>query len=162
MKNYWLIALTILIIIAYAAAQSNDTPDLVQRAASAVPTLHDRMNDPDSFVLMAVHTATTKGKECLDKWCKHKEPISVSNVCYTFRSHNAMGGYGDPSVAILVADTDWDMLKKDSGKLLVIGTQEEADHNSGMIMPEWAKDCQSKKYDADITAQVKAAITPKK
>ena len=151
--------LMLALVLASSAMAFAQDP-VVQRAAARVPILKSRMTDPDSFVLEAVYTATTTGKACTDKWCKHKVPVTVTNVCFTFRSHNAMGGYGQPSVAILVADTDWNLLKDESGRLLVIGTTEEADNFSGWMAPEWEKGCQSKKFVADITADVKAALAP--
>jgi hypothetical protein len=55
------------------------TPDMVQRAASAVPELREMMRDPDSFVLTNVYQLVVVGGH--------------NDVCYYFRSHNAMGGY---------------------------------------------------------------------
>jgi hypothetical protein len=48
----------------------------------------------------------------------------------------------------MVADNDWSMLKKESGKLLVIGTTEEADTIGGLSALEWMK---NRKYAPDAS-----------
>jgi hypothetical protein len=68
-----------------------------------------------------------------------------------------MGGYGQPNVAVLITENEDHMLKGQSGQLLVIGTLEEAETNSGLSLPEWQKTCRSSKFDKDVTAEVKAA-----
>jgi hypothetical protein len=114
------------------------------------------MNDPDSFALIAVHTAINKGVKCDGKFCRHKETDYVTNVCFTFRAHNAYGGYGSPQTAVLITENEDFLLHKQSGQLLVIGT--DAETASGVSVPEWAKTCRSSKFDKDITAEVKAAL----
>jgi hypothetical protein len=150
------IPLLTLAITSVAFAQADSTT-VIQRAAAAVPTLRSMMNDPDSFVLIAVHTAINKGVKCDGSFCKHKTPNYVTNLCFTFRSHNPMGGYGQPNVAVLITENEDHMLKGQSGQLLVIGTLEEAETNSGLSLPEWQKTCRSSKFDKDVTAEVKAA-----
>jgi hypothetical protein len=153
------LALVILALtLACSAFAQTDSATTIKRAADAVPVLRSRMTDPQSFTLEAVHTAITKDAKCHGKGCVH--PVSITNLCFEFRSHNAMGGYGQPNVAVLISENDGYLLHGDSGKLLVIGTTEEAETNSGFAVPEWSKACRSKKFDVDITAEVKAALTP--
>lgn len=137
-------------------AFAQEQPTTVQRAVKAVPVLQAKMNDPDSFQLISVHTATEKGIKCDGKWCKHKEHFTFTNVCFIFRAHNAMGGYGSPNVAVLVSENEDDAMKGDSGKLLIIGTEEEAE-SGGLAGVGWHGACQSRKFDQDITGDVKAS-----
>jgi|HubBroStandDraft_1064217.scaffolds.fasta_scaffold135815_2 hypothetical protein len=88
-----IIAATFMTLALAVLAFTQVDSTVIKRAADAVPVPRSRMTDPDSFVLEAVHIATTNGKECLNKWCSKKTDISVTNTCFTFRSHNAMGGY---------------------------------------------------------------------
>jgi hypothetical protein len=60
----------------------------VDRAVNGVPALRSAMLDPASFVLANV-TLKAPNKE------------GVIDVCYTFRSHNRMGGYGGSGTARL-------------------------------------------------------------
>jgi hypothetical protein len=84
------IAVLMIAMVGVAFAQE---PTIVKRAAAAVPVLRSRMIDPDSFVLEAVRTATSKEIQCEGFGCRHKTPVLVTNVCFAFRSHNHTGGY---------------------------------------------------------------------
>ena len=104
-----------------------------------------QMNDPDSFVLLSVRqTKPTKKTNAFME--------GAYNICYAFRSHNAMGGYGDPQVALQL----WSFKKaENNGKLEFIGTTEDAKYGAGHGQ------CEAKNIATDITAEVKAALGSK-
>jgi hypothetical protein len=114
------------------------TPEIVQRAAASVATLRSMMRDPDSFVLESVYL-----RESTDKYDKHANEKPAA-FCYFFRSHNAMGGYGDTGEALL----------DEKGKLRVWSLEEQR-HLFYETMA-----CTPKRRLADITAEVKAALNP--
>jgi hypothetical protein len=133
MKKLLSIAITVLALAACTFAKEVKTrpvtAELVQRATAAVPALRSMMRDPDSFVLEQVLQNTVVNQ---------KYPDRINAVCYVFRAHNAMGGYGDSATAEL----SW------SGQLFIIGGY------SGM-------DCLNPTANhgyVDITAEVKAEL----
>ena len=119
---------------------ANVTPEIVQRAAAAVPTLRGMMRDRDSFVLEQVFL-----RESTDKYAKdvNSQPPAF---CYFFRSHNAMGGYGDTGEAVLDS----------KGKLDILDMN---DPNRSKVYIDMMT-CTQKHRLADITTQVNAALRP--
>jgi hypothetical protein len=137
-----------LALMGLASAQSQSI--VIQQAVTTVPRIQAHMTDPDSFVLESVFTAKA-GKGML-----HKSPDAYA-ICYTFRSHNAMGGYGQPNVAVQyfgLPDKGW--LGVHNGAIDFLGTVEEV-QQSGWIGNH---SCQVKNLEQDITAEVKAALSP--
>jgi len=145
-KTIAAIAIT-LALAGSAFAQSQSI--VIQQAVTTVPRIQAHMTDPDSFVLESVFTAKA-GKGML-----HKSPDAYA-ICYTYRSHNAMGGYGQPNVAVQyfgLPDKGW--LTFHNGAIDFLGTTEEVQH------PGWiGNSCQVKNLEQDITAEVKAALNP--
>ena len=137
-----LLALAAAMLVSSAFAQTNPA---IQQAISTVPVIRGQMNDPDSFVLVSVwQTKPTKRTNAFVE--------GAYNVCYVFRSHNAMGGYGDPQVALQL----WSFKKAEkNGELEFIGTAEDARGGAGHGQ------CEAKNLAVDITAEVKAALGAK-
>ncbi len=129
-------------LVSRASAQTNPA---VQQAVSSVPLIRAQMNDPDSFVLVSVQQTkpTKKANAFLE---------GAYNLCYVIRSHNAMGGYGDPQVVLQL----WSFKKtENNGRLEFIGTTEDARYGAGHGQ------CEAKNIAVDITAEVKAALVAK-
>ena len=89
MKKFVTVVLLSMILVGSAFAMTTippNTPHAVelQHAMDGARMLPTMMKDPDSFVLEGVYEGTR-----IDK----KHPERLDTVCYTFRSHNAMGGY---------------------------------------------------------------------
>jgi len=118
------------------------TPEVVKRAANAVPELRGMMRDPDSFVLEAVYLRESSNK------LSQKHNNDAPEFCYFYRSHNAMGGYGDTGEAQLN--------EKGELRIFVVG------HGSGEMAPLYFDmfTCTPKRRLADITAEVKTALNP--
>jgi hypothetical protein len=117
------------------------TPEVVKRAAGAVPVLRSMMKDPDSFVLEAVYL-----RESTNKYSQ-KHNNDAPEFCYFFRSHNSMGGYGNTGEALL----------NEKGQIEILVDNEPTDHSGvyyGMMT------CTPKRRLAEITAEVKAALNP--
>jgi len=127
-----------LMLTGLASAQTS-TAD-IQTYVAAVKQIHSTMTDPDSFVLESVFLAATT------KYVTKKEPTAY-NVCYIYRSHNAMGGYGQSHVA---EQRFWG---KHPGTIEMLGTVEEAQVG-------WVAECKNKNLTQDITAEVIAALEP--
>ena len=132
MKNL-ILALAVLTAFA-ASAQNTETP--VQHAATTVAHLHDSMLDPPSFVLDGVFVT------------KPNKRGNIS-VCYTFRSHNTMGGYAEGRA---VEDGD------DHNRLSVYNHDDGYGKFQGYDVG-WFAPCKDKSIDHEITADV-AAIAP--
>lgn len=117
------------------------TPEVVKRAANAVPVLRSMMKDPDSFVLEAVYL-----RESTNKY-DQKHNNGAAEFCYFFRSHNSMGGYGNTGEALF----------NEKGQIEILVDNEPTDRSGvyyGMMT------CTPKRRLADITAEVKAALNP--
>ena len=115
------------------------TPEVVKRAANAVPILRSMMKDPDSFVLETVYL-----RESTNKYSQ-KHNNDPPEFCYFFRSHNSMGGYGNTGEALL----------NEKGQIEILVDNEPTDHSGvyyGMMT------CSPKRRLADITAEVKTAL----
>ncbi|MFZ0912106.1 MAG: hypothetical protein WBQ76_17380 [Candidatus Korobacteraceae bacterium] len=116
------------------------TPEVVKRAAVAVPTLRSMMRDPDSFVLEAVYLRESSNK------LSQKHNNDAPEFCYFFRSHNAMGGYGDTGEAQM----------DEKGKLTIYDATDPGQSPIYIAMMT----CTPKRRLADITAEVEAALNP--
>ena len=137
-----LLTLAAAMLVSPAVAQTNPA---VQQAVNTVPAIRAQMNDPDSFVLIGVQQTkpTKKANAFLE---------GAYNLCYVFRSHNAMGGYGDPQVILQL----WSYKKaENNGRLELLGTVEDARYGAGHGQ------CEPKNLAADLTADVKAALGTK-
>jgi hypothetical protein len=133
-----------------AAAQSNDK--LIQHAAVTVAGLHDSMLDPASFVLDGVYI--TKPHDIRQRknggWSKGPVIAHYVSLCYTYRSHNRMGGYGEGTFF------------EDGGdykKYPLLTTIEDpnakiSSYNGGVRTAMGADDCTPNRIDKDITADV--------
>ena len=108
-----------------------------QHAAAVAARLHDSMLDPASFVLDGVFIT------------KPNKRGNVS-VCYTFRSHNTMGGY---SAGRAVEDGD------DHNRLSVYTHDNGAGKYPGYDVG-WVAPCKDKNLDREITAEVLALAPP--
>ncbi len=137
-----LLTLAAAMLVSPAFAQTNPA---VQQAVSTVPLIRAQMNDPDSFVLLSVEqTKPTKRANAFIE--------GAYNLCYVFRSRNAMGGYGSPQVALQL----WSFKKaENNGKLEFIGTTEDAKYGAGHGQ------CEAKNLATDLTAEVLAALGTK-
>jgi hypothetical protein len=107
------------------------TPELVQHAASGVVTLKGMMKDPDSFVLESVSR---------DQHLDEEHPERAGVVCYSFRSHNAMGGFASGS-----AWMSW------KGTVSIFDPTSGGDSFAALLI------C---RHQEDITAQVRSALDP--
>jgi hypothetical protein len=116
------------------------TPEVVRRAAGAVPTLRSMMRDPDSFVLEAVYLRESSNK------LSQKHNNDAPEFCYFFRSHNAMGGYGDTGEAQM----------DENGELRIYDATDPEQSKVYIAMMT----CTPKRRLADITTEVKAALNP--
>jgi len=127
--------------IYFLTGHTEVTPEVVKRAAGAVPVLRSMMKDPDSFVLEAVYL-----REPTNKYSQ-KHNNDAPEFCYFFRSHNSMGGYGNTGEALL----------NEKGQVEILVDNEPTDRSGvyyGMMT------CTPKRRLADLTAQVKAALNP--
>lgn len=104
------------------------TPEMVQRAANAVPALRNMMRDPDSFVLERVFQLVVVKQGNPEK--------SHNDVCYYYRSRNGFGGYQSGTAHL-----------DDGGKL-----------SDGGFTCQLPTEPKYWKNWADITAEVQAAI----
>jgi hypothetical protein len=120
-----------------AAAVAVAQPPDAHHAAVTVAHLHDTMLDPASFVLDGVF---------LTKPSKHG---NVS-VCYTFRSHNTMGGY---TAGRAVEDGD------DQDRLSVYTQDNGAGRYPGYDVG-WVAPCRDKNIDREVTAEVLPLAPP--
>ncbi|MGA2236147.1 MAG: hypothetical protein ABSG23_11785 [Terriglobales bacterium] len=127
---------TLILAITLSGAAFAQT-EVIKRAADAVSRIHDRMNDPDSFVLVKVFTT---------KPDKHGDV----SVCYAFRARNAMGGYGSGGRAVLRANNSLEIFDHAGESGEYIGW------DAGWVHP-----CGTKQRADDITAEVKAEISAK-
>ena len=114
------------------------TPEMVHRAADAVPLLRSMMRDPDSFVLEGVYLRESTHKN------EKKHANDAPEFCFFFRSHNAYGGYGDTGEALM-----------DEKGTLRIWSLEEQRHLYYEMMA-----CTPKRRLADITTQVNEVLHP--
>jgi hypothetical protein len=117
------------------------TPEVVKRAAKSVLALRSMMKDPDSFVLEAVYLRESTNK------LSQKHNNDAPEFCYFFRSHNSMGGYGNPGEALL----------NEKGQIEILADNGPTDH-SGVYYAMMT--CTPKRRLADITTEVKAALNP--
>ena len=125
--------------IYFLMGHTDVTPEVVKRAADAVPVLRSMMKDPDSFVLEAVYM-----RESTNKYSQ-KHNNDAPEFCYFFRSHNSMGGYGNTGEALL----------NEKGKIEILADNEPTD-TSGVYYGMMT--CTPKRRLADITAEVKTAL----
>jgi hypothetical protein len=138
-KLFTTIAITLALVGSASAAKpepSTVTTEGIQRAAKAVSTLRSMMLDPDSFVLEKVQQ---------DRFAD-KHPDRFPIVCYQFRSHNAMGGYGGTGYAWMDGQ----------GKLRIFDRSSDGE----MIAAGIICDLKHPERNFDITAKVKAALAP--
>jgi hypothetical protein len=100
----------------------------VRHAAETVANLHDLMLDPASFVIDSVFVT---------------KPDKHGNVsyCYSFRSHNRMGGYSDGRA---VEDGG------DHGRLSVYNHDDGYGRFQGYDVG-WVAPCKGKNLDKDLT-----------
>ncbi|HTG16979.1 MAG TPA: hypothetical protein VK747_17150 [Blastocatellia bacterium] len=126
--------------IYFLTSHTDISPELVKRAAAAVPVLRGMMRDPDSFVLEAVYL-----RESTNKYSQ-KHNNDAPEFCYFFRSHNAMGGYGDKGEALLD--------EKSSLRILDVNDHEQSAVFIAMMT------CTPNRRLGDITAEVKTALAP--
>lgn len=127
--------------IYFLTGHTEVTPEVVKRAADAVPVLRSMMKDPDSFVLEAVYL-----RESTNKYSQ-RHNSDAPEFCYFFRSHNSMGGYGNTGEALL----------NEKGQVELLVDNGPTDHSGvyyGMMT------CTPKRRLADITAEVKTALDP--
>ena len=117
------------------------TPEVVKRAANAVPVLRSMMKDPDSFVLEAVYL-----REPTNKYSQQHNN-DAAEFCYFFRSHNSMGGYGNTGEALLNEKRQIEFL-----------VDNEPTDRSGIYYGMMT--CTPKRRLADITAEVRTALNP--
>lgn len=80
MRRLFGVALSLLMVT--AAAQSPNNDDAVRHAAATVAHIHDRMNDPASFLLDGAYVT------------KPNQHGAVS-YCYEFRGRNRQGEYSE-------------------------------------------------------------------
>jgi hypothetical protein len=116
-----------------AGFQTMDRAALNQHAAETVAALHDEMLDPASFVLDSVFVT------------KQNKRGNVS-LCYTYRSHNRMGGF---SQGVAVEDGD------DHNRLSTFTVGDDG-HTQGFDTG-WTAPCKAKNLDREITADVSGA-----
>jgi hypothetical protein len=121
------------------------TPEGIQRAANNVSVLRSMMLDPDSFVLEKVQQDRFAPKSSGFVF-GDKHPGAFPDVCYLFRSHNKMGGYGNTGVALLDG----------KGKLRIFDNTSDGD----MIAAGFICDLKHPERNSDITEQVKAVLAP--
>jgi len=121
-------------------AFAEEQPTIIKRAAAQVPVLRSRMNDPESFVL---------GRVFITRPDKHGDVT----VCYEFRSHNAMGGYGRGLRALLSAKDNLRIFEPDPENDFYFGYDK---------LPFKGGPCSAQYTDRDITAEVKAALAETK
>lgn len=114
-----------------ADIQKMDDAALKQHAAETVAHLHDTMLDPASFVLDGAYVTKPNKRGKL-------------NLCYAFRSHNAMGGYAE---ARAVEDGD------DKNHLSVFNQDNGYGKFQGYDVG-WVAPCKDKNIDREITAEV--------
>jgi hypothetical protein len=126
------IGLVLLMLVLVGSALAQVDAATVERAANAVPTLHSMMKDPDSFVLERVLVAEPN----------KKHPEKPRDLCFFFRAHNSMGGYGDTGRAWM----------NSKGKLSVFDPSGGEQLAAGIIC--------NPKHQTDITADVKTALAP--
>jgi len=127
--------------IYFLTGHQEATPEVVKRAADAVPVLRSLMKDPDSFVIEAVYL-----RESTNKFSQ-KHNSDAPEFCFFYRSHNSMGGYGNTGEALL----------NEKGQIEILVDNKPTDHSGvyyGMMT------CTPKRRLADITAEVKAALNP--
>ena len=125
--------------IYFLTSHSEVTPEVVKRAAGAVPVLRSMMKDPDSFVLEAVYL-----RESTNKYSQ-KHNNDAPQFCYFFRSRNSMGGYGNTGEALL----------NEKGQIEILVDNEPTDRSGvyfGMMT------CTPKRRLADLTEEVKTAL----
>lgn len=130
-------ALLLVFLVAATAAAQTENP--VAHAAQIVAQIHDQMLDPASFALDGVYITKPVGR-----WAD-RDRKGQPTYCYTFRSHNTMGGYSQGAAYENPLDR---------GKLDFVsldGDGEALGYNTGWVAP-----CKSKNIDRDITADVEA------
>jgi hypothetical protein len=117
------------------------TPEVVKRASDAVTVLRFMMKDPDSFALESVYL-----RESTNKYSQ-KHNNDTPEFCYFYRSHNSMGGYGNTGEALL----------NEKGQIEILVDDKPTD-TSGVYYGMMT--CTPKRRLADITSEVKAALSP--
>jgi len=115
--------------------QTLDKGALNQHAAETVARLHDEMLDPESFVLDSV-------------WITKPDKRGLVSLCYSYRSHNHMGGYSE-GVAVENGE--------DNNHLSTYPVGDDG-HTQGFDTG-WFAPCKTKNLDRELTADV-SAITP--
>lgn len=119
-----------------ADMQTMDDAALKQHAAETVARLHDKMLDPESFVLDGAFVTKPDKK-------------GQRSVCYEFRSHNKLGGYSEGRAVEDGADHN---------RLSVYSENNGAGGFQGYDVG-WFAPCKAKNIARDITAEV-AALAP--
>ena len=141
MKKVFLLIITVMFAFVIFARDKPagfgmmDKDAVSQHAAQTVANLHDGMLDPASFVLDSV-------------WMTKLNKRGNVSLCYTYRSHNRMGGYSE---GVAVEDGD------DSNHLSTF-TVGESGHTQGFDTG-WVAPCKAKNLDRELTADV-VAIAP--
>lgn len=144
-----LIAITVLglALAGSAFADTAATADIVAQAATAVTKIQASMLDPDSFRVDSIKTADGNLIKCSGFGCRHKEKIPVTVLCFSFRSHNRMGGYSEGRA----------YLKGDNLQIF----QSLGEYGEVLGYDEgWDAPCRANHITGDITAEVKAALAP--
>jgi hypothetical protein len=153
-----------MLILAFAAlipfavsAQSTNEQNLIQHAAETVAALHDSMLDPASFVLDGVYV--TKPHDIRQRknggWSKGPVIGSYVSVCYVYRSHNRMGGYGEGSFF----EDGGDYKKNPLLTTVLDPSAKIPPYNGGVRTAMGAEDCDPKRIDRDISRAV-ADVAP--
>jgi hypothetical protein len=155
-----IIALATIACLMAGSAIAQVDPATIKRAADAVPQIQDRMRDPDSFKLEGVFITSTPVIVCETWTCRKKQRPLVTSTCFSFRAHNAYGGYGDGGFAVLRESGVIGVLTESNGGLHTghydLGAKVSLTKKGEPVEP-----CQSRYISADITAEVKAELEPK-
>ena len=125
--------LALIVLAALAVSAQSVSDETAKHAAQTAAHLHDSMLDPASFVLDGAYVTKPNKK-------------GQVSYCYTFRSHNRMGGYSDGKA---VEDGS------DKGRLSVYDHPADTGGWTGYDTG-WVAPCKAKNIDRDITADVSA------
>jgi len=96
MKKMVVVIAVAIMLTGLASAQTSTTD--VQQASDAVHVIQSSMTDPDSFVLESAWTTQPVPHQ---KYAKSPMQEGATDLCFVYRSHNAMGGYGQPHLSVL-------------------------------------------------------------
>ncbi|MGO9084140.1 MAG: hypothetical protein ACLQBK_02855 [Candidatus Sulfotelmatobacter sp.] len=148
MKSLIAVIVITLALVGSALTQADST--VIQRAAVTVTRIHDKMLDPDSFVLDGVYTAAGNDIKCEGFGCRHKIKTPVTVLCFAFRSHNRMGGYSEGRAYL------YPHAKGDDFRIFSeVSNGEFQGYDEG-----WGAPCGAKQITAEITTEVRAALAP--